>query len=51
MLPPACFRRRGSPTANAVIFIQFISLIRSLLFIAQLFQIGLGYSPLATVLK
>jgi EmrB/QacA subfamily drug resistance transporter len=47
MLPLAYFRRRAFSTANAVIFFQFISLIGSVFFIAQLFQIGLGYSPLA----
>jgi hypothetical protein len=46
MLPLACFRRRGFATANAVVFLQFISLIGSLFFITQLFQTGLGYSPL-----
>ncbi|MEU4237323.1 MFS transporter [Actinoplanes sp. NPDC026619] len=45
MLPLAYFRRRGFTTANGVIFAQFISLIGSLFFITQLFQIGLGYSP------
>ena len=35
-----------SATANAVVFFQFVSLIGSLFFITQLFQIGLGYSPL-----
>jgi hypothetical protein len=47
MLPLGYFRRRGFATANAVIFFQFTSLIGSLFFITQLFQIGLGYSPLA----
>jgi EmrB/QacA subfamily drug resistance transporter len=47
MLPLAYFRRRGFATANAVIFFQFVSLIGSLFFVTQLFQIGLGYSPLA----
>jgi EmrB/QacA subfamily drug resistance transporter len=51
MLPLAYFRRRGFSTANAVIFFQFISLIGSVFFIAQLFQIGLGYSPLAAGLR
>jgi EmrB/QacA subfamily drug resistance transporter len=51
MLPLAYFRRRGFATANAVIFFQFISLIGSLFFITQLFQIGLGYSPLAAGLR
>ena len=47
MLPLAYFRRRGFSTANAVVFFQFTSLIGALFFITQLFQIGLGYSPLA----
>ena len=51
MLPLAYFRRRGFSTANAVIFFQFISLIGSLFFITQLFQIGLGYSPLQAGLR
>jgi EmrB/QacA subfamily drug resistance transporter len=46
MLPLAYFRSRGFTTANGVIFCQYISLIGSLFFITQLFQIGLGYSPL-----
>ncbi len=51
MLPLAYFRRRGFATANAVIFFQFISLIGSLFFITQLFQIGLGYSPFQAGLR
>ena len=51
MLPLGYFRRRAFSTANAVIFFQFISLIGSLFFITQLFQIGLGYSPLAAGLR
>jgi EmrB/QacA subfamily drug resistance transporter len=51
MLPLAYFRRRAFSTANAVVFFQFISLIGSLFFITQLFQIGLGYSPLAAGLR
>jgi EmrB/QacA subfamily drug resistance transporter len=51
MLPLGYFRRRGFATANAVIFFQFTSLIGSLFFITQLFQIGLGYSPLAAGLR
>ena len=50
MLPLAYFRRRGFATANAVIFFQFISLIGSVLH-HQLFQIGLGYSPLQAGLR
>jgi MFS family permease len=51
MLPLAYFRRRGFASANAVVFFQFTSLIGSLFFITQLFQIGLGYSPLAAGLR
>jgi MFS family permease len=51
MLPLGYFRRRGFATANAVIFFQFTSLIGSLFFITQLFQTGLGYSPLAAGLR
>jgi multidrug resistance protein len=47
----AYFRRRGFSTANAVIFFQFMSVIGSLFFITQLFQIGFGYSPLAAGLR
>ncbi len=42
---------RGFATANGVIFFQFISLIGSLFFITQLFQVGLGYSPLGAGLR
>ncbi len=51
MLPLAFFRRRGFATANAVIFFQFISVIGSLFFITQLFQLGMGYSPLQAGLR
>jgi EmrB/QacA subfamily drug resistance transporter len=51
MLPLAYFRLRAFSTANAVIFFQFISLIGSLFFITQLFQVGLGYSPLGAGLR
>ncbi|GAA3778015.1 MFS transporter [Streptomyces coacervatus] len=46
MLPLAHFRRRGFSTANAVAFLLFGSLLGALFMITQLFQIGLGYSPL-----
>jgi EmrB/QacA subfamily drug resistance transporter len=45
MLPLAYFRRRGFSSANAVGFLQNVSLIGSLFLIAQLFQTGLGYGP------
>ncbi len=51
MLPLSYFRRRAFSTANGVVFFQFVSLLGSLFFITQLFQIGLGYSPLAAGLR
>ncbi len=51
MLPLAYFGRRGFATANAVVFFQFISVIGSLVFITQLFQLGMGYSPLQAGLR
>jgi EmrB/QacA subfamily drug resistance transporter len=51
MLPLHYFRSRAFSAANAVIFIQFISLIGSLFIITQLFQIGLGYRPLEAGLR
>ncbi|MER7575475.1 MFS transporter [Streptomyces sp. NPDC126514] len=46
MLPLGHFRRRGFSTANAAGFLLFASLLGSLFTITQLFQFGLGYSPL-----
>lgn len=51
MLPLAYFRRRGFAAANTVVFFQFISVIGSLFFITQLFQLGMGYSPLQAGLR
>jgi len=51
MLPLAYFRRRGFATANTVVFFQFVSVIGSLFFITQLFQLGMGYSPLQAGLR
>lgn len=51
MLPMAYFRRRGFSAANAVIFFQFLSLLGALFLITQLFQTGLGNSPLETGLR
>ena len=51
MLPLGYFRRRAFSTANGVIFFQFTSLIGSLFFVTQLFQVGLGYSPLKAGLR
>jgi EmrB/QacA subfamily drug resistance transporter len=46
MVPIAYFRRRAFSAANTVGFLQQISLIGSLFMITQLFQVGMGYSPL-----
>jgi EmrB/QacA subfamily drug resistance transporter len=46
MLPLAYFRRRRFSTANAAAFLLFGSLLGALFMITQLFQYGLGYSPL-----
>lgn len=46
MLPLAHFRNRGFTTANAAGFLVFGSLLGALFMITQLFQTGLGYSPL-----
>lgn len=52
MLPLAYFGRRGFATANAVVvFFRFISVIGSLFFITQLFQVGMRYSPLQAGLR
>ncbi|NUR58207.1 MAG: MFS transporter [Catenulispora sp.] len=46
MMPLEYFRNRGFATANIVNFFLMVSLIGSLFFITQLFQTGLGYSPM-----
>ncbi|MET9910536.1 MFS transporter [Streptomyces sp. NPDC006476] len=46
MLPLAHFRNRDFATANAAAFLVFGSLLGALFMITQLFQTGLGYSPL-----
>ncbi|TCM37002.1 hypothetical protein EV648_12178 [Kribbella sp. VKM Ac-2568] len=51
MLPLEYFKRRAFTAANGVTFFQFISLLGSLFMITQLFQIGLGYSPLEAGLR
>lgn len=51
MLPLRYFRRRGFASANAVVFFQFSSVIGSLFFITQLFQNGMGYSPIGAGLR
>ena len=51
MLPLAYFRRPAFSSANGVAFFQFVSLLGSLFMVTQLFQIGLGYSPLGAGLR
>jgi EmrB/QacA subfamily drug resistance transporter len=51
MVPPALHRRRGFSTANAVGFLQQFAIIGMLFMMTQLFQIGLGYSPLEAGLR
>src|SRR5262249_28340993 len=51
MLPLRYFRSRSFSAANGMVFFQMVSLIGSLFMIAQLFQIGLGNSPLGAGLK
>ncbi|MXQ66316.1 DHA2 family efflux MFS transporter permease subunit [Actinomadura rayongensis] len=51
MLPLRYFRDRGFAAANGVAFFQRVSLIGSLFLIAQLFQTGMGYSPLQAGLR
>ena len=46
MVPMAYFRSRDFSAANAVGFFLSVSLIGSLFFITQYFQLGLGYSPM-----
>ncbi|MFC8246866.1 MFS transporter [Streptomyces chartreusis] len=46
MLPLPHFRRRGFSTANASGFLLFASPLGALFMITQLFQLGLGHSPL-----
>ncbi|GLZ07318.1 MFS transporter [Actinomadura sp. NBRC 104412] len=45
MMPLALFRLRGFVTANAIGFLQQMSIIGSLFMLSQMFQVGLGYSP------
>jgi EmrB/QacA subfamily drug resistance transporter len=51
MLPLRYFRSRKFSAANGMVFFQMVSLIGSLFMIAQLFQTGLGKSPLSAGLK
>ena len=48
MVPLEYFRRRAFSTAGAVAFPFFFALIGSVFWIAQMLQVGMGYSPLAS---
>ncbi|ACU72549.1 drug resistance transporter, EmrB/QacA subfamily [Catenulispora acidiphila DSM 44928] len=48
MLPVSYFRNRGFNGANWASYFMQISIIGSLFMITQLFQIGMGYSPMTT---
>ncbi|MFI5716146.1 MFS transporter [Nocardia sp. NPDC051750] len=51
MLPLEYFALRGFSAANGVIFFQFLSLLGALFMITQLFQVGLGNTPLEAGLR
>jgi EmrB/QacA subfamily drug resistance transporter len=51
MLPLPYFRRRGFSAANGVVFFQMLSLLGALFLLTQLFQTGLGQSPLQAGLR
>jgi EmrB/QacA subfamily drug resistance transporter len=51
MLPPEYFRRRAFSSAGAVAFLFSFALIGSVFWIAQMLQVGLGYSPLASGIR
>ena len=48
MMPLEYFRRRSFSTAGVVAFLFSFSLIGSVFWIAQMLQVGLGYSPMAS---
>lgn len=48
MMPLEYFRRRSFSTAGVVAFMFSFSLIGSVFWIAQMLQVGLGYSPMAS---
>jgi EmrB/QacA subfamily drug resistance transporter len=48
MMPVEYFRRRAFSAAGAVAFLLSFALIGSVFWIAQMLQVGMGYSPLAS---
>jgi EmrB/QacA subfamily drug resistance transporter len=51
MMPIEYFRRRGFSSAGAVAFPFSFALIGSVFWIAQMLQVGMGYSPLASGIR
>jgi EmrB/QacA subfamily drug resistance transporter len=51
MMPVEYFRRRAFSSAGAVAFLFSFALIGSVFWIAQMLQVGLGYSPLASGIR
>src|SRR6516225_4281851 len=51
MLPPRLLRNPAFAAANATGFLMFASITAAAFLMAQYFQLGLGYSPLATGLR
>src|SRR5260221_4801675 len=51
MIPLEYFRNRGFSSAGAVAFLFSFALIGSVFWIAQMLQVGMGYSPLASGLR
>jgi EmrB/QacA subfamily drug resistance transporter len=51
MLPVSYFRNRGFTGANIASYFMQLSIIGSLFMITQLFQTGMGYSPLSAGLR
>jgi EmrB/QacA subfamily drug resistance transporter len=51
MLPLEYFRRRSFSSAGVVAFLLFFALIGSVFWIAQMLQVGMGYSPMASGIR
>ncbi len=51
MVPLEYFRRRGFSSAGGVAFLFAFALIGSVFWIAQMLQVGMGYSPLASGIR
>ena len=51
MMPLEYFRRRSFSSAGGVAFLLWFALIGSVFWIAQMLQVGMGYSPLASGIR